>query len=60
MHVERKRRGYYEVSFQKLSDEPKDIKDYDITEAYFRALEKTIINQPELWLWTHRRWKHQR
>lgn len=60
MHVERKRRGYYEVSFQKLSDEPKEIKDYDITEAYFRALEKTIVNQPELWLWTHRRWKHQR
>jgi len=60
IHIERIKRGYYEVSFQKLTDEPIDIKDYDITEAYFRTLEKTIINQPELWLWTHRRWKHQR
>jgi len=60
MHIEWKRRGYYDVSFQKLSDEPMEIKDHDLTEAYFRALEKTILNQPEFWLWTHRRWKHKR
>ena len=60
LSIQSKRRGYYDVSFQKLSDSPGEIKDYDLTEAYFRALEKTIIEQPELWLWTHRRWKHQR
>lgn len=55
-----KKRGYYELTFRKISDNPEQIDDYGITEAYFRALEKTIVRSPELWLWTHRRWKHKR
>jgi len=60
INIQSKRRGYYDVTFQKLSDNPNELKDYDLTEAYFRELEKNITRQPELWLWTHRRWKHQR
>jgi KDO2-lipid IV(A) lauroyltransferase len=55
-----KKRGYYELTFRKICDNPGQIEDYGITEAYFRALEKTIVRRPELWLWTHRRWKHKR
>ena len=55
-----KKRGYYELTFRKISDKPRQIEDYGITEEYFRALEKTIVRSPELWLWTHRRWKHKR
>jgi len=55
-----KKRGYYELTFRKISDNPEQVEDYGITDAYFRALEKTIVRSPELWLWTHRRWKHKR
>ncbi len=55
-----KKRGYYELTFRKISDKPGQTEDYGITEEYFRALEKTIVRRPELWLWSHRRWKHKR
>lgn len=31
-----------------------------LTETYFLHLESSIQSAPPLWLWTHRRWKHQR
>lgn len=30
----------------------------DITRRYIRALEKTILRDPAIWLWSHKRWKH--
>ena len=35
-----------------------EINDFEITETYIKTLEKIIVDQPELWLWTHHRWKH--
>lgn len=29
-----------------------------ITEAFVQLLEKSIREQPENWVWSHRRWKH--
>lgn len=31
-----------------------------VTEAYVRKMEKTILRDPALWLWSHRRWKRPR
>ena len=31
--------------------------DYEITDTYARLLEAQIKECPELWLWTHNRWK---
>ena len=42
------------------SDKPKECKEFEITEMYFRALEKSIQRQPAFWLWTHNRWKRTR
>ena len=55
-----KKRGFYEVTFRKITENPKEVKGFGIAEDYLRALEKTIIRRPELWLWTHRRWKRKR
>jgi KDO2-lipid IV(A) lauroyltransferase len=57
MEINWKRRGYYDVHFRKICDNPKKFKDYDITEAFFRELEQSIRKRPEFWLWTHKRWK---
>ena len=50
-------RGYYEVEVIKLFDDPNATSPHQITEKHLRLLEEIITEQPEYWLWTHRRWK---
>jgi len=52
------KRGYYEVEFQLITDSPKEFKDYQITDKYTDLTENNIKQQPELYLWSHRRFKH--
>lgn len=51
------RRGYYELKFETIEKFPKDKDGSVIIEGYVSLLEKIILNSPELWLWSHRRWK---
>lgn len=53
-------RGRYEVSFDLIVDNPKEMKDGEIMERYVRSLERFIQSNPDNWLWSHRRWKHSR
>jgi len=53
-------RGHYEVEAEILSENPKLAVNNEITEAHVRSLEKLIREQPEYWLWSHRRWKHKK
>ena len=55
--VDKVRRGRYEVTFSLLCEHPLDVPQYSIVEQYVRTLEKDIIEKPEYWLWSHRRWK---
>lgn len=55
--VDRVKRGYYEVEILNLFEEAEETKPHEITERHTRVLEKIIQDKPELWLWTHRRWK---
>lgn len=57
MDVRCVRRGYYECEFKLITREPKKYKDFELTEIYFRELEKTIQRDPKYWLWSHNRWK---
>jgi len=52
------RRGFYETEFIPLFENSRETKEHEITDKYLSILEKTIIERPELWLWTHKRWKH--
>lgn len=52
------KRGYYEVEFELITDTPKDFENYQITDKYTELTEKNIKLQPELYLWSHRRFKH--
>lgn len=56
--VKRVKRGYYETTFETLTENPKEFKDYQITDAFFRQVENQIRKAPEYYLWTHKRWKH--
>jgi KDO2-lipid IV(A) lauroyltransferase len=56
--VRRERRGYYSVEFIPITSSPRETPDFFITEQYARLMEQTILRNPALWLWTHKRWKH--
>ncbi len=58
LHVKRTRRGYYEAVLHRLHDNPQSLPDFELTGLYFRSLEQAIMQQPETYLWTHNRFKH--
>ena len=58
--VHRVKRGHYTILAETLFEEPSGTTDGEISESHTRKLEKEIIAQPEIWLWSHRRWKHKR
>lgn len=52
--------GHYEVYFEELGQAPYKKEGYEITEKYARALEKMILEHPEDWMWSNRKWKRKR
>lgn len=60
IHVKKLKRGYYETAFEIITASPKDTPENWITERHTQMLEQDILKQPEIWLWSHRRWKHKR
>ena len=57
-HVQKVKRGHYNLDVELLIDHPKGLSENDITEVHVRRLEEIIRNEPEYWIWSHRRWKH--
>lgn len=58
--IRRVKRGYYKVFAERIELPLQLQKTGIITEIHTRKLEEDIRSQPENWLWTHRRWKHER
>lgn len=55
--IRKMKRGYYNINFQIVTEDASASKPGSITEDYVVRLEKQLQDQPENWLWTHRRWK---
>ena len=60
LDVSKKRRGYYEAEFKLITRTPETLKEFEATDIYHQMLEQQIRLQPELWLWSHNRWKRTR
>ena len=58
--IQRVKRGYYELTFSPLIEDPSQHKPGEITQIYMSRLETIIGTNPPDWLWTHKRWKHQK
>ncbi len=56
--VKKVKRGYYQTTFTTLTDNPKSYENYEITDIFLKLVEKQILEAPEYYFWTHRRWKH--
>lgn len=54
------KRGFYQLEFVDVVTDPSVTAYGEITEKVTRLLENDIISKPEFWLWSHKRWKHQR
>lgn len=58
--VQRLRRGYYTLQVRDILENPVESKPGVVTEMYMNTLERIILEKPENWLWSHKRWKHKR
>lgn len=56
--VKKVKRGLFEVTFETITETPKEFKNYDITDKYLAITERNIHEQPECYLWSHNRFKH--
>jgi KDO2-lipid IV(A) lauroyltransferase len=54
------KRGHYSLTPEILFEHTAGLPEYTVTEAHVRRLEEIIIDKPEYWIWSHRRWKHKR
>lgn len=58
--VQRVKRGKYLLKLRPMTSDANSVKGYGLTEAYMNELQGIIRRQPPYWLWSHKRWKHQR
>lgn len=59
-HIQKVKRGYYNMNIELLFDHTTGLPDYFVTDAHVKRLEEIIKENPEYWLWSHRRWKHKK
>jgi KDO2-lipid IV(A) lauroyltransferase len=50
-------RGRYVIDLIPISLDPVSAGEHEITDKFHRTMEGIIRENPEFWLWTHRRWK---
>lgn len=58
--LERTGRGHCTVTFDLVTETPKQTAEGEITECFARRLEQTIRRAPAYWFWSHKRWKRKR
>ena len=56
--IKRIKRGFYELEFKLLSDQPQNTKENEITDLYTTWLEDQIRRDPSQYFWTHKRFKN--
>ncbi|MBC7949903.1 MAG: lysophospholipid acyltransferase family protein [Chitinophagaceae bacterium] len=59
MTTTRKKRGHYYFDYFMLAEKPRELPDGELIRRYVAHVEENIRLQPSLYLWSHRRWKHQ-
>jgi Kdo2-lipid IVA lauroyltransferase/acyltransferase len=57
-HIIKPKRGHYQAFLEMGCEDPSALKEGELTLRYARYMEKVIRSNPEMWVWSHRRWKH--
>ena len=58
-HFTKVKRGYYKAWFIMGEENPASLPKGELTKKYVQFLEEVIKQNPDTWLWSHRRWKWQ-
>ncbi|MGY5351450.1 lysophospholipid acyltransferase family protein [Wenyingzhuangia sp. IMCC45533] len=58
MKIKMPKRGYYEITFEILSTNPQKSDGYPLTDIYLKQVERDVSENPEIYFWTHDRFKH--
>lgn len=56
-YITKSKRGYYHLHTELASINPKELATGELTKQYAIFLEKVMRDQPEMWLWSHKKWK---
>jgi KDO2-lipid IV(A) lauroyltransferase len=57
-HILKVKRGYYAFKMTRYCDNAATLNQETITRDFVQYAEARILEQPDNWLWSHRRWKH--
>lgn len=58
--MQRVKRGYYEITFKNLENNPRSTAPNEITEKFIQFVEEDVFKDPASYLWSHDRWKHKK
>ncbi len=58
-HFTKKERGKYIGHAELATLEPRSLDEGQLTKMYAAYVERIMNEQPEMWLWSHRRWKRE-
>lgn len=58
LKVSKVKRGYYEAEFIEITDDIQNQPMYSVTQKFLHLVEEQIIEKPDYYFWTHKRWKH--
>jgi Kdo2-lipid IVA lauroyltransferase/acyltransferase len=59
-NIQKIKRGHYDLRIELLFEHSAGLPEHYITDKHVQHLENIIRENPEFWLWSHRRWKHKR
>lgn len=59
LKLSKPKRGHYHVNIIEFPKKAAEAAEHEITEWHVRQLEQCIRERPEIWLWSHKRWKYQ-
>jgi Kdo2-lipid IVA lauroyltransferase/acyltransferase len=57
--IHKPRRGYYEGVISIAEQSTDGLNEIELTGRFVKYLEDVIRQYPDMWLWSHRRWKHE-
>ena len=56
-HITKIKRGYYQAKYELIVDLPNMLETGIVTKIFTKKIEQMILESPEFWLWSHKRWK---
>ena len=56
--IEKRSRGHYHATMKLACEDAALLPEGELTREYVRYLENVITRRPDMWMWSHRRWKH--